>query len=355
METIAYLPACKKQPPNSTQIKQTRTGRIGIRVLSLLMGCAIVGFTPSVVAQTLLRRGDSGQAVSDLQIRLQELGCYNGGVTGVFGEQTEAGVIECQQRFGITADGIVGTETYNALGLDGSTPGIPGTGSAQYGDRLQLGDRGPGVQELQTRLQAGGYYYGAIDGIFGSETQTAVIALQQNSSLPPTGVVDQQVYAVLGGDSSPITQPPITPPTTGELRFGDRGNRVVELQRQLRRLGYPIQVDGVFGNETEDAVRRFQQANSLPVTGVADARTLNRLGLGGDTSPLNPRRYAVIIPIPNPDALRRVQQVLPNAVPRQDRRGDFVREGVYLTPEAAERRANNLRSLGLTDARVVFE
>lgn len=352
METIAYLPACKKQSPNPTQIKQTRTGRIGIRVLSLLMGCAIVGFTQLAMAQTLLRRGDSGQAVSELQIRLQELGCYNGGVTGVFGEQTEAGVIECQQRFGITADGIVGAETYNALGLGGSTPGIPGTGSAQYGDRLQLGDRGPGVQELQSRLQTGGYYYGSIDGIFGPDTQTAVIALQQNSNLPPTGVVDQQVYAVLGGDPS---RPPITPPTTGELRVGDQGNRVVELQRQLNRLGYSIGIDGFFGSETEEAVRRFQQSRSLPVTGVADARTLNQLGLSGDTSPLNPRRYAVIIPIPNPDALRRVQQVLPNAVPQQSRLGDYVREGFYLTPEAAERRVNNLRSLGLTDARVVFE
>lgn len=366
METIADMhPACENQSPNFAQIKQPRTGRIGIRVLSLLVGCAIVGFAQSVMAQTLLKRGDSGQAVSDLQSRLQELGCYSGSITGFFGEQTEAGVIQCQQKFGLSADGVVGSETSNALGLgSGSsvtpvtpvTPSNPETGSAQFGDRLQLGDRGAAVQELQTQLQSRGYYYGAIDGVFGTDTQNAVIQFQRDFNLPQTGVVDTQFYSVLNG-GTPDTQPPITPPITGELRFGDQGTRVSELQQQLNRQGYPVRVDGFFGAETETAVRRFQQANSLSVTGVADARTLSQLGLnpGGSTSPLNPRRYSVIIPIPNPDALRRVQRVIPDAVPKQDRRGDYVRAGTYTTPEAAERRVNNLRSLGLTDARVVFE
>jgi peptidoglycan hydrolase-like protein with peptidoglycan-binding domain len=68
----------------------------------------------SVVSETLLPN-DSGAQVSELQRRLAELGYFDGAITGFFGAQTKAAVINFQQANGIAADGIVGRGTAEAL------------------------------------------------------------------------------------------------------------------------------------------------------------------------------------------------------------------------------------------------
>lgn len=349
MDTIANLNLASQAPYRS------RIRRRSIQLLSAMVGCAIVGFAASAYAQLVLREGDSGTAVTELQERLRALGCFDGSSTGFFGSQTRDAVIQCQQQRGITADGVVGAEAYRAFGLGNPTSG---SGSAQFGEPLQLGDRGPGVQQLQTQLQTKGYYYGTIDGVFGQDTRTAVLQLQSDRGLPQTGVVDDAVYTALAtGTGTPNPTP--LPGVTG-LQFGDQGPRVSELQRQLNQVGYSVPITGYFGTQTQQAVLSFQQAQGLPATGGADSQTLAALGVapsgdGNGQIPQNTRRYSVIIPFRSTTEFSRIQDLIPDAVPRQNRLGNFVRAASYTTPEAAERQANVLRSRGLGDARVVFE
>ena len=55
------------------------------------------------------------------------------------------------------------------------------------------------------------------------------------------------------------------------LRRGDRGQAVINLQRDLANLGFnPGAIDGVFGVQTETALRTFQRRFGIPVTGVYD-------------------------------------------------------------------------------------
>lgn len=62
------------------------------------------------------------------------------------------------------------------------------------------------------------------------------------------------------------------------LRNGDRGNDVRQLQQALSSIGYDIgDVDGRFGDKTEAAVRAFQKAAKLRVDGVAGRETLTQL------------------------------------------------------------------------------
>ena len=68
----------------------------------------------SSVSETLLPN-DSGSQVSELQRRLADLGYFDGSITGFFGSQTKAAVINFQQANGIAADGIVGRGTAEAL------------------------------------------------------------------------------------------------------------------------------------------------------------------------------------------------------------------------------------------------
>lgn len=59
---------------------------------------------------------------------------------------------------------------------------------------------------------------------------------------------------------------------------GMRGNDVQELQRHLLTLGYAAgQVDGIFGNQTLQAVREFQANNGLTVDGKVGVHTANAI------------------------------------------------------------------------------
>lgn len=49
------------------------------------------------------------------------------------------------------------------------------------------------------------------------------------------------------------------------------------LQRRLTAHGYTVAIDGAIGNETTGAIKAFQKAKGLRVTGVADARTVEKL------------------------------------------------------------------------------
>jgi peptidoglycan hydrolase-like protein with peptidoglycan-binding domain len=141
--------------------------------------------TPSTTGA--LRLGDSGDRVRQLQEDLAELDYYNGTADGIFGSSTQAAVIAFQQASGLTADGIVGSGTQSAIqtALNASPPSTTPPAS----DTLRLGDNGPRVVELQTRLTALRYYTGTADGVFGVSTQTAVIAFQQRNNLTADGIV----------------------------------------------------------------------------------------------------------------------------------------------------------------------
>lgn len=62
---------------------------------------------------------------------------------------------------------------------------------------LRLGSRGPEVREIQSILKVLGYYGGAVDGVFGPQTQESVRSFQRNFGLTADGVVGAATYRVL--------------------------------------------------------------------------------------------------------------------------------------------------------------
>ncbi|WP_274425809.1 N-acetylmuramidase domain-containing protein [Chelativorans sp. YIM 93263] len=57
------------------------------------------------------------------------------------------------------------------------------------------------------------------------------------------------------------------------LKFGDRGEYVRRLQRQLSAIGHPVAVDGVFGPETQKAVEQLQRRHGLVPDGIFGPKT----------------------------------------------------------------------------------
>ena len=64
-----------------------------------------------------------------------------------------------------------------------------------------------------------------------------------------------------------------------DLVYGHKGYRTAAMQKSLNKHGADLNGDGEFGSKTLTAVKAFQKAKGLPVTGKGDATTLAALGL----------------------------------------------------------------------------
>ena len=77
----------------------------------------------SFAVMSFSKYGSTGSEVRSIQTRLNELGYYNGQIDGIFGTKTKTAVTRFQKDYGLTADGIVGTNTLKALKINSqSTP-----------------------------------------------------------------------------------------------------------------------------------------------------------------------------------------------------------------------------------------
>lgn len=74
----------------------------------------------------------------------------------------------------------------------------------------------------------------------------------------------------------------------GVSKYGSRGEEVKQIQTKLKSWGYYNgEVDGIFGSNTQAAVKKFQQKNGLNVDGVAGEKTLSALGIKSSSNSTN--------------------------------------------------------------------
>ena len=174
------------------------------------------------------------------------------------------------------------------------------TGSALARNLLRKGSSGEDVTFLQQQLAHAGLYSGPINGKFGELTESAVKKFQSNLSLKVDGIVGSQTWAKLESNNTPQNphhggnlpytpyphQAPIVPDNFPKAipqykiyaKKGDRGSKVSYLQEELLFRGfYQGKIDGVYGSQTENAVKRFQSAHNLAITGFVDEFTLKEL------------------------------------------------------------------------------
>ena len=133
-----------------------------------------------------------------------------------------------------------------------------------------------------------------VDGIFGSRTEASVRAFQEIFDLSPDGIVGPATWYALVRLYTAVT-------SLSELRSqgqqfydidweypnalyeGDTGDKVRHLQYMLSVLSAyidsipPVEVDGIFGPATRNAVIGAQQWFGLPQTGSVDANTWDEI------------------------------------------------------------------------------
>lgn len=148
---------------------------------------------------------------------------------------------------------------------------------------LRVGSQGEDVSELQGILKLLGFYSGVVNGVYDTLTAQAVTRFQQAAGLKSDGVVGMDTWNLLLPSAVQPIEPQPTPcncypgaSSSGDLpvlQFGMRGTAVVALQRRLQAQGFFSGiVDGIFGSETENAVRSAQLSYNLNANGMVDAR-----------------------------------------------------------------------------------
>lgn len=157
----------------------------------------------------------------------------------------------------------------------------------------KFGESGPSVVAVQKAIMGNGFTLkGGATGVFDKRTLAALKAFQRVVGLKVTGVVDVATASVLKLNVSPpaTTVPPTTttvpvvayPMTVDTLPArGHRSEAVAVAQRALMSAGIQVKggADGLFGSGTEAAVKQFQSAKGLPVTGLLDSGTASALNL----------------------------------------------------------------------------
>ncbi len=82
----------------------------------------VIMFAQSLPARAAVyKQGSTGSTVTQIQTKLKSWGYYTGSIDGIYGSKTVSAVKRFQQNNGLTADGICGTKTLNALGLSSGT------------------------------------------------------------------------------------------------------------------------------------------------------------------------------------------------------------------------------------------
>jgi murein DD-endopeptidase MepM/ murein hydrolase activator NlpD len=111
----------------------------------------------------------------------------------------------------------------------------------------------------------------------------AATAAAQDVDLPPAPTTAPPPAAAPAPPAPRAAPAPVAaavaPAAPVRLAIGAYGQAVRDLQRELRRRGMRLAVDGAFGPATRRAVKRMQKRLRMRQTGVADARLLKRLGL----------------------------------------------------------------------------
>ncbi len=162
----------------------------------------------------VLRLGDTGAGVSSVQYYLALVAYFNNfiptpAVDGNFGSLTERAVRAFQESEGLSADGIVGRETWNRLVLRydqilESLPDLVGEAAdtAYPGRFLTVGQSGEEVERLQRFINLAAEKNSyiprvATDGEFGPSTLSAVRIIQETNGISPTGVVGPATWNLI--------------------------------------------------------------------------------------------------------------------------------------------------------------
>ena len=139
-------------------------------------------------------------------------------------------------------------------------------------ENLKLNSRGNDVVYLKQLLNKWGYQIGVTD-MFDTGTDQIVRNFQRDNGLTVDGQVGPNTWKMLQNENA-LNAHQATRKAEADaagmetVRMGSTGQGVFRLQQYLSRWGYNIKNDGVFGPNTDNIVRLFQERLFLTINGI---------------------------------------------------------------------------------------
>ncbi len=295
----------------------------GINRLNELNARGDVIFGLSLEYPEVLQEGDAGDGVLVLQQMLNVLAEYYDTVPsvtpdGVYGPATTRAVSAFQRTYGLPVDGVVGPLTwesmYNAIkgiyiATGKSSEFSTNPTSVQYpGIPLSVGARGNAVLTLQNHINdVVPVFANALPvnttGNFGTNTRNAVMEIQNRLNLPQNGTVDENTWNGIERMRRTVTD-------NSQAQFGQypgydlkegmqdevrgiaitldelTGRPIYSIQYMLRIINQDKELpgipDGIYGEQTTERVRVFQEERNITPTGIVDVETFDAIKLAYD-------------------------------------------------------------------------
>lgn len=252
-----------------------------------------------------LKLGSEGVPVRELQGALKLLGFYRGEVNGIFTQSTKTAVSSFQKAAGLKADGVVDTNTWQAL-FPSATTSTQITNTPTPPPSINNfpipRDSFSRVRVVNNSTQQQGRITTAVNNPVRIvnpspepqpatpvkpkppktttrkpkpvQRQAATTRVRQTTRTRKTTTTGQR--STSRRRKTPVIQ--YTASGLPILRPGMRGSQVVKLQERLSNLGFlKTGVDGDFGPVTEQAVKAFQKRYGLEPDGVVGGATWNLL------------------------------------------------------------------------------
>lgn len=256
-----------------------------------------------------------GPDVMHLQERLTALGFYQGEMDSIYDEEVFEAVRNFQGEFGLNPDGIVGPDTWNAIGLDPEDPSLEGADgysididldrmilkASQYTQPIKTYPVAVGAFQtptpagewhiIQKTLNPGGAFgsrwmrinvnWGGY-GIHGTDEPESIGMAVSHGCVRMLNEDVNELYDIVPlGTLVKIT---------GGLFSGriltigvEPGSDVVNVKVILSELGYYYgNIDGFYDEATAEAVRNFQRDFNIVSDGIVGVDTYNQLQLAND-------------------------------------------------------------------------
>ena len=224
---------------------------------------AIPTVEPTVTPEPLplpVRQDDQGELVKLIQTRLRTLGFLNDSADGYFGPMTRAGVVAFQEF----------VSEYMDIQLRYQDPDATPEPTAEP---TEAPTAAPTEAPTAVPILAASAAPGADATAQPTAEPTAMptpIPTPAPTPYVADGIVDEAGYELLTGDGFTLYY--------SDLSRGSEGSDVKRLQTRLSNLYYLSDgIDGIFGGNTESALKYFQKYNDLEQTGVADEATQLKL------------------------------------------------------------------------------
>ncbi|MED4083657.1 peptidoglycan-binding protein [Halalkalibacterium halodurans] len=205
------------------------------------------------------QEGKRSDQIQELKLDLMKLGfgTHWSNPTTLYGPDTVKVVRQFQGYYGLVVNGIVDEVTEKKIYEILASP-------------YQEGKRSDQIQQLKFDLMQLGFgtHWSNPTTLYGPDTANVVRQFQRYYGLVVNGVMDE------------VTLKKMEEILTSPLRRGVTSEQVRKLKEDLMRLGYGLHWNNptaFYGAETEEEVRKFQRDYNLPVSGIADAKTLEEI------------------------------------------------------------------------------